>query len=133
MSGCLDGAAVLVVDDDQDSRELCGVLLEGAGATVSLCDSVAAALQCLETSDIDLVIADIAMPGVDGYAFIADVRERRPDMPAIAMTAHARVEDRRRALAAGYTSYRTKPIDGPQLIVEAVDLLARRVSQANNA
>jgi CheY-like chemotaxis protein len=73
------------------------------------------------------------MPGVDGYAFIADVRARRPDMPAIAMTAHARVEDRRRALAAGYTSYRTKPIDGPQLIVEAADLLARRVSQANNA
>jgi CheY-like chemotaxis protein len=133
LAGCLDGTTVLVVDDDQDSRELCGVLLEGAGAVATLCDSAAAALQCLEASNIDLVIADIAMPGVDGYAFIARVRERRPDIPAIAMTAHARIEDRRRALAAGYTSYRTKPIDGPQLIVEAVDLLARRVSQRSNA
>ena len=128
LSGCLDGAHVLVVDDDQDSRELCGVLLQAAGAAVTLCESAADALQCLANSGFDLVIADIAMPGVDGYAFIAGVRERRPDMPAIAMTAHARIEDRRRALAAGYTAYRTKPIDGPQLIVDAVELVGSRLS-----
>jgi CheY-like chemotaxis protein len=127
LAGCLEGATVLVVDDDQDSRELCGVLLETAGASVTLCGSAAAALDCLETTAFDLVIADIAMPGVDGYAFIAQVRARRAELPAIAMSAHARIEDRRRALAAGYTAYRTKPVDGPQLIIDVADLLARRL------
>jgi CheY-like chemotaxis protein len=130
LAGCLAGAAIVVVDDDQDSRELCAALLEGAGATVVLCAAAGEALRRLQDTAVDLVIADIAMPEVDGYAFISRVRQRHPNLPALAMTAHARIEDRRRALAAGYTAYRTKPIDGPQLIIEAVDLIARRVAPA---
>ncbi len=123
---CLAGALLLVVDDEQDSGEMCAAVLEGAGASVTLCASAAAGLQHLETASVDLVVADIAMPGMDGYTFIERVREQHPDLPAIATTAMARVEDRRRALAAGYTGYHTKPIDGPQLIDEVVDLLSRR-------
>ena len=104
----------------------------GRGASVPVRQR-GTALALLETQRLDLVIADIAMPGVDGYAFIARPRQRA-DMPAIAMTAHARIEDRRRALAAGYTAYRTKPIDGPQLAKTAreprVGVAARLICSA---
>ena len=106
----LDGVVALVVDDERDSRELVATLLEGCGARVLLCDSAAVALARLGTTPIELLVADLAMPGMDGYALIEEVRRRDPVMPALAVSAHARAEDRRRALACGFNGYCAKPL-----------------------
>ena len=123
-----DQPVILVVDDQPKLLSGLELTLNAAGYRVQVAEDGHLALERLCSEAVDLILADIAMPEVDGYTFIARVRARHPDLPAIAMTAHARIEDRRRALAAGYTGYRTKPIDGPQLIVDAVDLLARRAT-----
>ncbi|HET7697048.1 MAG TPA: ATP-binding protein [Vicinamibacterales bacterium] len=115
---------VLVVDDQLDSREMLGALLESRGARVIQCDSAAAALNQLPSQAIDLVIADIAMPGVDGYELLQRVRKQGHTMPAIAVTAFARPDDRDRALAAGFTAYCAKPIDAAQLIATVRGLVA---------
>lgn len=106
----LDGVVVLVVDDERDSRELVATLLEGRGARVLLCDSAAAALARLDTTPVALLVADLAMPDMDGYALIEAVRRRDVAMPALAVSAHARAEDRRRALACGFNGYCPKPL-----------------------
>ena len=77
----------------------------------------------LNTQPLALLIADIAMPHVDGYELIARLRQQGCTIPAIAVTAFARPEDRQRALAAGYTAYCVKPIDGPTLAKTVRDLV----------
>lgn len=122
--GRLDGLRVLVVDDQPDSRELLATLLEQCGARVLQCETAAAALDCLSRPSADLLIADIAMPDMDGYELIRQVRARGQQVPAIAVTAYARPDDRRQALAAGYSGYCAKPIDGA-LLVETARALTR--------
>ncbi len=112
----LHGATVLVVDDHHDARELLATLFEGCGATVVQCGSAEAALAVLRTSPVDLVVADIAMPDVDGHELIRRLRHDGHRLPAIAVSAYARPEDRGRALASGYEAYCTKPIDAAQLL-----------------
>jgi PAS domain S-box-containing protein len=112
----LDDVHVLVVDDQRDSCDLVAMLLERHGAAVAACDCAAAAMERLAAGDVDLLIADIAMPEVDGYRFIRDARARGHVMPAIAVTAYARPDDRRAAIAAGYSAYCAKPIDGAMLV-----------------
>ncbi len=107
----LDGSVVLVVDDQRDSRELLAALFAGCGAEVVQCDSAAQALQELADSRVQLLVADIAMPDVDGYELIARVRQTRDGIPAVAVSAYARPQDRKRALAAGYNGYCSKPIE----------------------
>ena len=111
----LGGRQVLVVDDEEDSRDLLAGILKGAGATVVTAGSAGEAVSILEEEGADLLLADIAMPGTDGYRLLEQVRhhpsERVRGVPAIAVTAHARAEDRDTALRAGFQGHVSKPLD----------------------
>lgn len=126
----LSGMRVLVVDDDHDSLELVTSILEEAGAVVVTADSVRVALQAFERSRPDLLISDIAMPDVDGDTFIRRIRAMHSDdggdVPAIALTAYTRQEDRERALASGFQCHLGKPIDVGALVTTAARLGRRR-------
>jgi CheY-like chemotaxis protein len=114
----LSGIRVLVVDDQEDSRELLATIFSQWGANVVQCDSVKSALQALESTAIHLLIADIAMPDADGYDLIARVRhleDRRAAVPAIVVSAYARTKDRGRARAEGYDGYCAKPVHKHEL------------------
>jgi PAS domain S-box-containing protein len=120
----LDGVTILVVDDQRDSREVLARLLEQRGARVGQCDAAEPALDLLTRQSIQLLIADIAMPNVDGYELIRRLRMSGHDTPAIAVTAFAHPDDRQRALASGYTAYCAKPIDVAQLARTVRDLVS---------
>jgi PAS domain S-box-containing protein len=107
----LKGATVLVVDDHQDSRELVGTICERSGARVISCETAARALEALQSGDVDLVVADIAMPDVDGYTLVRRLRVLYPSLPCIAVSAYVRNEDQALALAAGFNAYCVKPLD----------------------
>jgi PAS domain S-box-containing protein len=111
----LDGVNVLVVDDQRDSREMLATLLEQHGACSMESQSAESAIQILQLRRVDLLIADIAMPNVDGYELMRRLRAAGDETPAIAVTAFARSDDRRSALDCGYTAYLSKPIDGREL------------------
>lgn len=117
---------VLLVDDDQDTLELLGAALMQRSANVTAVSSAAAALEAIKMARPDVVISDIAMPGEDGYQLIQNVRNLKlvPELPAIAITAYAKEEDRQRALAAGYHRYLSKPVELREFI-SAVAELAR--------
>jgi len=124
----LDGIRVLVVDDESDSREVMAHALEDCGAEVSIAENAREALEILERSEMDVLLADIAMPEADGYELIRQVRSsaagRIAAIPAAAVTAHARDDERRRALAAGFHLHLTKPFEPGQL-TRMVQALAR--------
>jgi CheY-like chemotaxis protein len=125
----LAGARLLVVDDQDDARELLVTVLEDAGAIVTQANTVLAALAALAQHPTHLVISDIGMPEEDGYSFIARLRNSAPpirDLPVIAVTAFARVEDRVRALSAGFNEHVSKPIDPSALVVVAARFVAAR-------
>jgi CheY-like chemotaxis protein/anti-sigma regulatory factor (Ser/Thr protein kinase) len=107
----MDGTTVVVVDDQADSREVLGVLLEESGARVILCGDATEALEALENPGVDLLVADLAMPHIDGYELIRRVRQKGSAVPAVAVSAFARIEDRTRARTTGFNGYCTKPID----------------------
>jgi PAS domain S-box-containing protein len=133
----LGGADVLVLDDQDDERVLLFTIFTHAGARVRMAGTVEEALASMEASCPDLVVSDLAMPGEDGYAFIRRVRDvpRLRQVPALAVTAHARPEDRDAALAAGFNAYVAKPINRPLLLARAAALLTRvaRRSRAEEA
>jgi PAS domain S-box-containing protein len=112
----LKGAGILVVDDDEDSLDLLRVVLEGAGASVTLASSARVALEASAARRFDLVVSDIGMPDMDGYAFMRSLRQRHPDVPSIALTAYARAEDAERAHQAGYQHHIAKPVDADELV-----------------
>lgn len=107
----LTGATVVIVDDQADSRELLAAVFEEHGAHVVTCDSALGALDAVTAGLAQLLVADIAMPVVDGYELIRRVRSRANGIPAIAVSAYARPEDRALALATGFDAYCVKPID----------------------
>lgn len=107
----MDGVTVLVVDDHEDSRDLVAEICERSGATVIRCDSAGAALTALDARRVSLLVADIAMPDMDGYTLIREARRIQASVPAIAVSAYVREEDRARALAAGFDAYCVKPLD----------------------
>jgi signal transduction histidine kinase/CheY-like chemotaxis protein len=119
----LDGVRVLVVDDEADARDLMQNLLSEAGAEVVTAASAREALVKLQTQAFELLLSDIGMPGTDGYQLLAAVRALGAasggEVPAIALTAFAREEDRRRALEAGFQKHLAKPVDA-DVLVEAV-------------
>jgi signal transduction histidine kinase/ActR/RegA family two-component response regulator len=122
----LDGVRVLVVDDEEDARELIGRALQDRGAHITLAANSRDAFQILQRDVIDVLLADIAMPGDDGYSLIRQVRAAGTSLsslPAGAVTAHARDEERARALAAGFQMHVAKPVE-PGEIVRMVDHLA---------
>ena len=125
----LSNVRVLVVDDDPSSRELMSGMLEGYGARVSLADSGQAAVTVLFAQRPDVLIADLGMPGMDGYALIEQVRALDPDFggltPAIAVTAHASAQDRLKALQAGYQNHVAKPVEPEELAIVIASLTGR--------
>src|SRR4051812_2033884 len=124
----LDGIRVLVVDDESDSREVMAHALEDSGAVVSVAENARKAMEILEHTEMDVLLADIAMPEEDGYALIRQVRSspagRIATIPAAAVTAHARDDERRRVLAAGFHLHLAKPFEPGQL-TRTVQALAR--------
>lgn len=112
----LPGTTIVVVDDDGDSRDVLSALLDGTQAEIVPCDSAAAALAALDARAVDLLIADLAMPDVDGYELMGRVAGTWPALPAIAVSAFARPEDRGKALLCGYRAYCAKPVDQAQLL-----------------
>ncbi|HEX8139820.1 MAG TPA: PAS domain S-box protein [Pyrinomonadaceae bacterium] len=129
----LDGLRVLVVDDEQDARELVSTILEQQGATVTTVRSAAEALETLTLIQPDVIISDIEMPNEDGYALIKKIRELEPQeggrTPAAALTAYARTEDRMRALLAGFQIHLPKPVEPAELIAVVANLAERTGSQ----
>jgi CheY-like chemotaxis protein/anti-sigma regulatory factor (Ser/Thr protein kinase) len=115
----LSGVVALVVEDDADSRELTTRILTDAGAKVVEAATAAAALECVQVSEANVLISDIGMAGQDGYQLLRNLRARgygAEVLPAIALTAFARLQDRDDAIAAGFQAHLVKPLDAQTLI-----------------
>jgi signal transduction histidine kinase len=132
----LRGVRVMVVDDEQDARDVLGEILRRGGAEVTTAASSQEGLQLLGRVRPDVVVSDIAMPDEDGYAFIRCVRQLSADdggsTPAIALTAYAREEDRAKSLAAGFQAHLAKPVE-PADLVGAVAELSNGAAQPAHA
>jgi signal transduction histidine kinase/CheY-like chemotaxis protein len=131
----LDGLRVLVVDDDDDAREAIATLLTTRAATVTAAASASHALEVLQREgQQDVLVIDIGMPDVDGYALLRAIRARGSVsagiVPAIAVTAYASAKDRRLALDAGYQLHLPKPIDQDDLVAAVAELAGRRQPRA---
>jgi signal transduction histidine kinase/ActR/RegA family two-component response regulator len=115
----LDGLRILLVEDNADNREFLSVLLERAGAIVTAAASVEDAFQALDASHADALVSDIGLPGDDGYALIARLRQREAQLggflPAVALTGYTRPEDRAHVLAAGFQAHVPKPVEPADL------------------
>ncbi len=126
----LTGLRVLVVEDEADTRDLLVVSLQQCGAEVAAFGSVPEALAWFDHSVPDVLLSDIGVPIEDGYSLIRKVRARPPalggSVPAAALTAYARAEDRLRALEAGYQTHLAKPVDPAELIATVARLAGRR-------
>jgi CheY-like chemotaxis protein len=122
----LDGIKILVVDDDPDARQLLAAILRQCGAEVETCDSAARALLLFEEYKPDVLVSDIGMPEQDGYDLIRQIREKEKGsgkrLPAVALTAFARTEDRLKALSAGYNIHVPKPVEPAELLVVIANL-----------
>ncbi len=131
----LDGLRVLVVDDDDDVREGIATLLTTCAATVTAATSASQALEALQREgQQDVLVIDIGMPDVDGYALLRAIRARGSVsagiVPAIAVTAYASAKDRQMALDAGYQLHLPKPIDQDDLVAAVAELAGRRRPRA---
>jgi PAS domain S-box-containing protein len=128
----LAGVKALLVEDEADSRELIQQVLEAQGAAVTAVASGAEALEILHAGEYDVMLSDIGMPGMDGYHLMRRVRtgdNRYRSVPAIAITAFARPEDRRKALLAGYQLHIAKPLDIAELVIVVAGLVGRTAEQ----
>jgi signal transduction histidine kinase/CheY-like chemotaxis protein len=125
----LDGVKVLAVDDEPDARDLLSVVLAQSNADIRTAASAIDALRILDEWLPDVIISDIGMPGQDGYTLIRSIRARSPERggktPAAALTAYARSEDRLKALAAGYQTHVSKPVDPSELVAIVASLAGR--------
>lgn len=125
----LAGIRVLAIDDEADARHLMKRILSGCGAQVQTADSGAAALRYLRQTKTDVLILDIGMPGEDGYTVLRKLRqspvEEGRNVPAIALTAFARSEDRRRAFLSGFQMHIAKPVEPSELIAMVASLAGR--------
>jgi CheY-like chemotaxis protein len=121
----IEGLKVLLVEDDADGRAMVEELLTHSGGQVRAVESAASALGALAECAFDVVISDIGMPDIDGYELLERMRAAGNQVPAIALTAFARTEDRDRALKAGFVTHLSKPVEPPALIA-AVAGIGRR-------
>ena len=128
-ASALRGLRVLAVDDDRDSLELLRSVLDLQGATVVTAGSSKEALERLQDGPFDVLLSDIEMPGGDGIDLLRQVRaqgaERGLRLPAIAITAYGRVEDRIRILSAGFNSHLAKPVDPSELVAVILSVIGR--------
>jgi CheY-like chemotaxis protein len=121
----LAGIKVLVVDDEVDARELIKRVLMECGAEVLTAGSAVQALELLERERPDVLLSDIGMPDIDGYELMRRVRALGARVPAIALTAFARSEDRTRALRAGFLQHVSKPVEPSELVATIASVLNR--------
>ncbi|MCG3117393.1 MAG: ATP-binding protein [Candidatus Manganitrophus sp. SA1] len=124
----LEGIKVLVVDDEADARDLVTLVLKQRKAEVTAVGSAEEARRALDSLKPDVLVSDIAMPEVDGYALIGRLRqeesEGRRHIPAVALSAYGGFEDRQQALMAGFDTYLVKPVD-PERLAKALSALTR--------
>jgi signal transduction histidine kinase/CheY-like chemotaxis protein len=124
--GDLEGLRVLVVDDDEDARELVQAVLESSGCRVTVAEGADAALDAIAREVPEVLLSDVGMPGRDGYDLIREVRRLSPEkggsVPAAALTAYARAEDRRRLLDAGFSMHLAKPVEPAELLAVVASL-----------
>jgi CheY-like chemotaxis protein len=125
----LGGVRVLVVEDEFEARESMRLLLQRLGAEVAAAASARQALETLDRGSFDVLISDIAMPGEDGFELLRAIRALAPErggrVPAVAVTAGGRPDDRRRALAEGFQAYLPKPVDMLELVRQVSALSCR--------
>jgi CheY-like chemotaxis protein len=129
--GALDtlrGMTILVVEDDQDTREVLKVMLELCGATVLVAESAVRGLETYLRARPHAIVSDIAMPGEDGYWLVREVARRSgdaPPVPAVAVTAFSGQHPRAAALAAGFQAHLAKPVDPDDLCRTVASLVTR--------
>jgi PAS domain S-box-containing protein len=130
----LEGITVLIVEDDEDTRELVHRLLVESGARVLTAETAASALERFTAEGPDILISDIGLPGEDGYSLIARIRGldggNGASVPAIALTAFARSEDRTRALQAGFQAHLAKPVEPVELVATVASFATMLRSRA---
>ena len=135
IAGELTGLKILVVDDQADARDLISRVLQECGAEVTTAATAQEALRFAEAMRPDVLVTDIGMPDADGFELLRRVRALGPDrggkVPAIALTAFARSEDRTRALRAGFLVHVSKPVD-PSELVATVASVAGRVGSGHD-
>ena len=124
----LGGVRILIVDDEPDAREMMRRILEDCGASVTTAGSAEEALDAYRVGRFGVIISDIGMPGVDGYEFVKRLRalessDGLPRCPAVALTAYARPEDRRRVLLSGYQFHVVKPVEPTELTAVIASLV----------
>jgi len=112
----LDKLKILVVDDSADNRLLMNYLLYQEGAEIDEASGGEVAVQKALTKDFDIVLMDIQMPGMDGYSALKELKNKNYPKPVIALTAHAMIEEKRKALAAGFCEHVTKPVEKEKLV-----------------
>jgi PAS domain S-box-containing protein len=124
----LDALRILVVDDEADARDLIARILAGQGAMVTTASTAEETLAILKTSEPDVLVCDIGMPGMDGYQLMRSIRAGEPAgrrLPALALTAFARAEDRKRAMLAGYQFHIAKPFDLAEFVLLVAGMVDR--------
>lgn len=124
----LDGLLILVVDDEADARQLLVQALTHFGATVTTASSAEEALTEVSLKNPDIIVSDIGMPNEDGYSLMRRIRQlpdEKANIPAIALTAFSRAQDRTRALAAGFQSHVAKPVELEELATVVASLMGR--------
>jgi len=130
----LDDVKVLLVDDDPDTLQILTVMLAESKAGVQTAASVSEALEILEWYQPDVLVSDLAMPGEDGYSLIGKIRAlpsgKVAQVPAVALTSYVRVEDRARALSAGFNMFVPKPVEPDELITAIANLVEAIVEPA---
>jgi CheY-like chemotaxis protein len=128
----LTGLRVLVVDDEPDTLEVIRAMLHQYGANVRIAGSSSDALETLREWKPDVLLSDLGMPGEDGFTLVKNVqtlaRQQGIEIPAAALTAHVGEADRNNAIAAGYHTHISKPVD-PHTLASAVADLGRRVKR----
>lgn len=125
----LGGLHVLVVDDEPDTLSMITTILEERKVKVTTALSAGEAIKAIERSMPDILVSDIGMPDADGYELIRMIRrlesKQGGNIPAVALTAYAREEDRMRSLSAGYQIHLAKPVEPSELIAVIADLAER--------
>jgi CheY-like chemotaxis protein len=130
----LDNIRVLVVEDEDDAREVLRALFQHCGSEIMVAASAAEALRVLETWQPDVLVSDIGLPDEDGYSLIRKIRaletSRGSELPAIALTAFAKSADRERALQAGFQVHVSKPVEPAELTAVVARLVVNRSTPA---
>ena len=121
----LEDVRVLLIDDDVDTLQFLALMLSESKAQVHTCTTVSEGLAAMEWFDADVVVSDLAMPGEDGYTLISKLRNsglESSQVPAVALTSYVRVEDRTRALSAGFNMFVAKPVQPDELVAAIANL-----------